>query len=119
MADPTTRVEEEVVKVGLLAAGAVVAGAVLGVWFALRHPRTTAVAVGGVAAYVYLGPDGLIAAATGLAVGAGGVASAASDVVRLVSSRLVAAGDAVCVAVGQGDPDVRARPAVPAHAHRP
>jgi DNA segregation ATPase FtsK/SpoIIIE, S-DNA-T family len=68
MADSTTTIEEEVVKAGLLAAGALVAGAVLGLWFALRHPRTTAVTAAGAAAYVYLGPNGLTATAVGLAV---------------------------------------------------
>jgi S-DNA-T family DNA segregation ATPase FtsK/SpoIIIE len=67
MADSTTTVEEEAVKAGLLAAGAVVAGLVFGVWFALRHPRSTALVVVGVAAYVYLGPTGLTVAAVALA----------------------------------------------------
>jgi S-DNA-T family DNA segregation ATPase FtsK/SpoIIIE len=60
MADPTTRVEEEVVKAGLLAGAAVLGAAVLGLWFALRHPRTTMVTAAAVAAYVYLGPDGVV-----------------------------------------------------------
>jgi S-DNA-T family DNA segregation ATPase FtsK/SpoIIIE len=68
MADPTTRVEEAFVKAGLLAGAAVLGAAALGLWFALRHPRTTTVTVAGVAAYVYLGPGGLTAAAVGLAV---------------------------------------------------
>lgn len=67
MADSRTTVEEEVAKAGLLAVAAVVAGAVLAVWFALRHPRTTALVAAGVAAYVYLGPNGLAAAAVVLA----------------------------------------------------
>jgi S-DNA-T family DNA segregation ATPase FtsK/SpoIIIE len=67
MADSTTTIEEEVVKAGLLAVGAVVAAAVLGVWFALRHPRTTALVLAGVAAYVYLGPTGLTVAAVAVA----------------------------------------------------
>jgi len=60
MADSTTSVEEEVVKVGLLAGLAVLGAGVLAVWFALRHPRTTAVTAACVAACVFLGAEGLV-----------------------------------------------------------
>ena len=58
MADSTTSIEDDVVTAGLIAIGAAAVAAAVGVWWALRHPRTTLAVAVPVAAYLALGPAG-------------------------------------------------------------
>lgn len=67
MADSTTTsFEEEVARAGLIAAGAVVVAGLVGLWWAIRHPRSTAVLAAVVAGYVTLGARGAAAVLAGV-----------------------------------------------------
>jgi DNA segregation ATPase FtsK/SpoIIIE, S-DNA-T family len=67
VADSTTPAfEEEVARAGLIAVGGLAVAAVLGVWWALRHPRATAVLALTVAAYMTLGVQGAVVVVAGV-----------------------------------------------------
>jgi DNA segregation ATPase FtsK/SpoIIIE, S-DNA-T family len=67
VADSTTPAfEQEVAKAGLIAVGGLAVAALVGVWWALRHPRTTLVIAAAVAGYLLLGPAGAAIVLAGL-----------------------------------------------------
>jgi S-DNA-T family DNA segregation ATPase FtsK/SpoIIIE len=68
MADSTTRIEHDVVTAGLIAVGAAVVAAVIGVWWALRHPRTTLAVAVPIVSFLALGPAVTVTLVAGLVV---------------------------------------------------
>ena len=66
MADSTTSIEDDVVTAGLIAVGAAAVAAAVGVWWALRHPRTTLAVAVPVVAYLALGPAVTVTLVAGL-----------------------------------------------------
>lgn len=60
MADSTTSIDDDIVTAALVAVGAVGVAAVLALWWALRHPRTTLVVAVPVAVALLIGLTGAV-----------------------------------------------------------
>lgn len=86
MADSTTSIEDDVVTAGLIALGAAAVAAAIGVWWALRHPRTTLGVAIPIVTLLAVGPAATVALLAGL------VAALASGELRSVLPGGVAAG---------------------------
>jgi S-DNA-T family DNA segregation ATPase FtsK/SpoIIIE len=69
MVEPTVRrLEDELVQMVFLVAFGIILAAGFGLWWGVRHPRSTLLAGGLTAACVLLGPGGLVTVGLGLAV---------------------------------------------------
>jgi S-DNA-T family DNA segregation ATPase FtsK/SpoIIIE len=68
MADPTSKIEDDVAQALGLAALGIVLAVAFGLWCAIRHPRTTLTLAAVTAAYITLGAGGLVTVCLGLGV---------------------------------------------------
>jgi S-DNA-T family DNA segregation ATPase FtsK/SpoIIIE len=71
MADPTSTIEDDVAQALGLAALGIIFAVAFGLWSAIRHPRTTLTIAAVTAAYVTLGPGGVMTVCLGLGIVAG------------------------------------------------